>query len=145
MLKKILLPVDGSGHAWRALDFASDLARQYGATLVILHVYGTGAPPPELREFVEAEHLTGPDLPRQLAERVLDSAEERAREHGVESIERMVGRGEPARAILEVAKSVGADCIVMGSRGLGDLHGLLLGSVSHKVMQLAPMTCVSVR
>ena len=53
--------------------------------------------------------------------------------------------GDPAAAILEVAKGRKADLIVMGSRGLGDLQGLLLGSVSHKVGHLADRTCITVK
>ena len=52
--------------------------------------------------------------------------------------------GDPAPAILDHAREVGADMIVLGSRGLGDLKGLVMGSVSHKVACLAPCTCVAV-
>jgi len=52
-----------------------------------------------------------------------------------------VDGSEHSKKALEFA----ADMIVMGSRGVSDLKGLVMGSVSHKVMQLAPCTCVSVR
>jgi len=57
----------------------------------------------------------------------------------------MVLEGDPAGRIVEAARKRGADLIVIGSRGLGDLQGMLLGSVSHKVAQLAPCTCIIVR
>src|SRR5262249_40074856 len=53
--------------------------------------------------------------------------------------------GRAARAILDMADRVGADAIVMGSRGLSDLSGLLLGSVTHKVIQLSHRTVVVAR
>jgi len=53
--------------------------------------------------------------------------------------------GRAAKAILRAAESEGADVIVMGSRGLSDLAGLLLGSVTHKVIQLSHRTVVVAR
>ena len=53
--------------------------------------------------------------------------------------------GEPATAVLPAAQDEAADLIVMGRRGLGDLAGLLLGSVSHKVSHLAACACLTVR
>ena len=53
--------------------------------------------------------------------------------------------GDAAAAILEVAEEEKADLIVIGSRGLGRLKSLLMGSVSQKVAQLAGCTCMTVR
>ena len=57
----------------------------------------------------------------------------------------MAEEGDPARVIAEHAGLHKVDLIVMGRRGLGGLEGLLLGSVSHKVAQLAPCACLTVR
>ena len=46
----------------------------------------------------------------------------------------------PAHAIVETAKFANVDMIFLGSRGLGDMRGLMMGSVSHKVMPLAPVS-----
>ena len=56
-----------------------------------------------------------------------------------------VAEGNAANEIVATAESIGADMIFLGSRGLGDAKGLLVGSVSHKVMNLAPCTCVAVK
>ena len=61
------------------------------------------------------------------------------------SVRTVVHEGDPASAILAVAKEADADLIVMGRRGLGDLAGLLLGSVSQKVTHLAECACLTVR
>ena len=53
--------------------------------------------------------------------------------------------GDPATSILRAADDEAADIIVMGRRGLGDLAGLLLGSVSHKVTHLASCACLTVK
>ena len=68
-----------------------------------------------------------------------------ARENNVEQIETRMEEGDPVKGILQAAEQAKANLIVMGCRGLSDLKGLLMGSVSHKVSQLAPCTCVTVK
>jgi len=58
--------------------------------------------------------------------------------------ENIVRMGSPADVILEEAERLGVDAIVMGSRGLSDVKGLLVGSVSHKVLHAAKCTVVTV-
>ena len=53
--------------------------------------------------------------------------------------------GNPADTIVRVAKRLQVDMIFLGSRGLSDAKGMLMGSVSHKVAHLAQCTCVSVK
>jgi nucleotide-binding universal stress UspA family protein len=76
---------------------------------------------------------------------LVDKAEGIAREHGAKVIGRVVTEGDPADVILDCAKERKADLIVMGTRGLSDLAGLFVGSVSHKVSHLADCTCITVR
>ena len=80
-----------------------------------------------------------------LGRRVLEGAEAALRRKGVKIVSSAVEDGDPVRRILESAKAAKADCIVMGSRGLGDLKGMVFGSVSHKVAHLAPCTCITVK
>jgi nucleotide-binding universal stress UspA family protein len=82
---------------------------------------------------------------QQFGERFLDAARFRAEERMVKAVEALVEHGDPAQRIVHAAQRHGADLIVMGRRGYGDLKGLLLGSVSHKVCQLAACACLTVK
>ncbi len=156
----ILVPVDGSEHAGKAVRLAADIAEKYQARLVLLNVVPRGPLPEALRHWTEVENLGGADASAPgaggdkgserdvyelIGKRILDSAAALAREKGVTRIETFMADGDPAKHILEYAESQGANLIIMGSRGVSDLRGLLMGSVSHKVSHLAPCSCVTVR
>jgi nucleotide-binding universal stress UspA family protein len=146
----LLVPSDGSEHADRAVDLAGDIAGRYGARLTLLHVLShdtAGRRIAELKRYAESEHLnlTDAQLVRRAAGDLLERAEERARRAGAKDVTLVAEEGDPARVIAEHAELHKVDLIVMGRRGLGGLEGLLLGSVSHKVAQLAPCACLTVR
>lgn len=77
-------------------------------------------------------------------QQMLATASHRAHGLGVSSLELLSQSGDVAATIIETAKSGHADVIVMGKRGLGSLSGLLLGSVSQKVVSLAPCPVIVV-
>ncbi len=150
MVRTILVPTDGSDHADKAVAFAGDIAPKYSATVILLHVLsdpGSGRMPNEMRQLARLEHIriTEHDIRQAGATELLHNAESQAREHGAAKIQQVIEEGDPSRSILASAEAHGADLIVMGSRGLGDLQGLLLGSVSHKIGHLAKWTCITVR
>ena len=140
MISTIVVAVDGSGHAKRAVALAGELADKHSAELVLVTV-SHGPLPEPLQAFASAEDLDH----REVLKRVLRDAEEAARKEGARDVTSTLEDGDPATAILGVAERHGADMIVVGSRGLGELKGLVLGSVSHKVTHLAKCTCVTVR
>jgi nucleotide-binding universal stress UspA family protein len=149
-MKLILHPTDGSAAAKKALDLAAELAAAKQGKLIILHVqrrHGRDSIPPDLAELEYVEHIrmTEAEVLHGAAETIAAKAEQAARAKGVAEVERLVVEGDPAREIIAVARDKRVDAIVLGSRGLGDLQGLLLGSVSHKVAQVAPCTCIMVR
>jgi nucleotide-binding universal stress UspA family protein len=76
---------------------------------------------------------------------ILDKARDTARAKGVSDIVLHSVDGEPAENILAAAEHENADMIVMGSRGLGSVASLFMGSVSHKVSHLSKCTCVTVK
>lgn len=150
MIKTILVPVDGSEHSNKAIGLASDLAQKYDARLIALNVmteFGSDRVPAELRDYERLEHvrLTERSVLDSESERILSDATLQAREKGASKVETVRRSGDAAAIILEVANDQSADMIVMGSRGLGNVKGLLLGSVSHKVTQLSECSCITVK
>jgi nucleotide-binding universal stress UspA family protein len=135
MLEKILLAVDESEHARKVVSAAAELARAGGGTVHVLHVH----------EVVLASATVDDDSP-EAASRLVDEVVEELRQAGVaaEGSVRSTTAG-PARAILEHARDLDATLIVLGSRGLGALGGLLLGSVAHKIIQLSSCPVLVVR
>jgi len=138
MFKRILVAVDGSEYARQALREAVDLAKLADASLTAMTVspdvatwlfaggYGGLVPPVNTDELNEQ---TRRQYEHMLAE-VLGSVET----NGLQ-IEKVVRHGPAAEAILAEAHDRGYDLIVVGSRGRGELKSLLLGSVSHHVLQ----------
>jgi nucleotide-binding universal stress UspA family protein len=161
MIKRVLVAIDGSEHANRAIDLACAVASRFGAELIAVHVVPDKPLSEAERKMAEVEFqgevardfdLTrladARDDIRLLSQRLTEQAADakaRARQQAVPSVRTVLREGDPATAILNVAKEERADIIVMGRRGLGDLAGLLLGSVSHKVAHLAECACLTVR
>lgn len=136
-----LVPIDGSDSALRALQHALvELNGQAGAEL---HLLSVRAPP----VHTIPSKLVPPDLIyrelRREGEALLEQAEAAARAAGVASV-RHVRVGHPGAEIAACAAEHGCDAIVMGTRGMGAMAGMLLGSVSTKVVHLAalPVTLV---
>ena len=174
MLKTVLVATDGSSYAERAVDLASNLAAKCGSRLVVLHVLLEQIPE-ELRHMARAEHLvtaapagpsvvsgahsalavadTGVRLEAQdkarvanaIAQQIVTAAMVHAHDNGATQVDTLIQGGDPAQRILETAKREKVDLIVMGRRGLSDLEGLLMGSVSHKVSHLADCACLTVK
>lgn len=150
MVERILAAVDGSDHALKAVALAADLALRYGAGLTVLHVMahpGTVAVPPGLEQYAHLEHVfvTERAMFEAAAQSIVDNAARRAQEEGEVVVDEIIESGPAAETIAAVARRVGADMVVLGSRGMTDAQGLLLGSVSHKVGHLAPCTVVTVK
>ncbi len=152
MIKKILVATDASEASDRALIMAAQLASQYNAELVIIHVIRDMQIPFEIKEIPELEthHFESfssarEEIMRKIAESVLRAAKQKAETVGVNKIETVIGTGDPANGILGVAERRKVDMIVIGSRGLGKLKGTILGSVSRKVTNNAETSCLMVR
>ncbi len=141
MIKKILVPVDGSEQAYKATEFAADLAKQSDATIHLLHVFKLSIIPEGLGDYIMTDRA---EL-QALGNKIIALAEDEAKKKGVKHIEAAVIEGDPSERIIDYAKDHDVDIIVLGSRGLGTFKGLLLGSVSNKVSHRADRTCVIVR
>lgn len=137
MFEKILVAVDGSPHSSRTLPVAADLARRYGAAVTVIHVR-------------EHERYEGQDVdlgPPQDADSLVEEALARFREVGVGATGeiRRVTPGNTPREIVEVAKEMGAELIVIGTRGMSEWKSLVLGGVANKIVQNAPCPVLLVR
>lgn len=136
---KILLPVDGSAASMRAAEVAGGLALASGGELLLQHSHK------HIADFIGEpyyQHL----LDRLLRETrdLLAPYRERLDAAGVRYDERVLD-GDPAGDICTVAQVEGCDLIVIGSHGSSGVSGLLLGSVSHKVLGCAPCPVLAVR
>jgi nucleotide-binding universal stress UspA family protein len=129
MFTKILVPVDASNHSVRAMNVAIDLARTTGAELVLLHV--------REHEATWAADVDVESLPE--AAELVDAYVRSAKDAGVPVRGEVLraAHGRTPRVILDVARSESVDLILMGTRGLSDWGSMLLGSVTHKVVNLA--------
>ena len=150
MFHTLLVPTDGSKPATKAVVIAADLAQKYDAKLIILHVMrelGREGVSEGLRAYAKVEHIhvSERDALESLADQVTQSAKKLALEHKAPDVEIQTEVGDAASIILNVARNRNADLIVMGSRGLGEIQGLLMGSVSHKVAHLSECTCATVK
>lgn len=135
MFKRILVAVDGSHRALKALDKAIEFQQLTGAELLLLCVYKhhslfesslSMAPPSDLQIPDEAlsEH----------AKNIVEQAKEHAMQRGVKLVRGFVKGGRPSTAIVNFAESREVDLIVMGASGTHtEKDGLFLGSVAHRV------------
>ncbi|SEN17294.1 universal stress protein [Halomonas caseinilytica] len=146
MFQSILVPLDGSEHSQLALRVACKLLDPAGR-LTLLHVpeplehetllvWGVGVVP--LDATLEERKKVGRTL--------LDKAAEDAESQGVDgdAISTHLSNGDPRQLILTAAKDESVDAIVMGSRGLSDFKGLMIGSIAHKVSHAADCRVITV-
>jgi nucleotide-binding universal stress UspA family protein len=142
MIKKILVPTDGSEHARKAIEYACELAVKLGATVCLLHVVPFA---PAL--FHEAAFAM-PDfqkLQEEDGKKIVEEAKRVTKERGVKDVQSTVIQGNPASRIIEFARAEGVDVIVMGNRGLSGVTEFVLGSISHRVSHLAHCTVTIVK
>ncbi len=147
MISAILVATDASPASNKAIDMAADMAAKYDASLALLYVIREMQLPDELRNMAEVEKIAGPraEVLQFVAGKILHDAETRAKDHGAARVESITREGDPASCIIEEAKGRSVDLVVMGTRGLGQVKGMLLGSVSRKVSNLADVNCLIVR
>ena len=141
----ILVPTDFSADAEKALSTAKELAKLFGASIVILHAFHVSIP-------VVVSPMGGDyALPRGFYEDLQSEATARvervAKELAAEGIAATgIALSDPASAaIVAQAGSLPADLIVMGTRGLTGLKHVVLGSVAERVVRTAPCPVLTVK
>ena len=147
MIKKILVPVDGSGPSGKALKLAVDIAEKYDANLSVLFVASH-----EIDE--ELQHFTNHEYNLKDS----NAAKAVSKQMGKSTINRMINNlkttvmikpvvlfGNPATQIVDYSMKNNVDMVVMGNRGLGDIRGIMMGSISRKVNRQVKCAFVSVK
>jgi nucleotide-binding universal stress UspA family protein len=140
LASQVLIPVDGSPSSLRALDFAIEMASQNpGTSLVLLNVQNISA----MELAGAAMGSDWQETVSQASAKALKGAVGKSEAAGM-VFKTFVRTGQPAEAIAQVARDEDIKHIVMGTRGLGSIQGLLLGSVATKVIHLAevPVTLI---
>ena len=137
----VVAGTDGSSLAEQAVAHAARIAAQDGAQLHLVTAFPGALPFRERMTSSATEALV--DL-RAVAEDALARAVGHVAERGVQA-ERHLVEGDPAEVLIRVAEEVGADLLVVGSRGLSAIERFAMGSVSHKVLNNAPCTALVVR
>jgi nucleotide-binding universal stress UspA family protein len=175
-IRKILLALDGSAQAAKAVDLALAMAKAFGSQLIAIHVISDQPLTDAERRLAESEYqvdvqqtLSGPEfiaspglapmsterltktssevglaIRTAIARRIMDHAELASKSEGI-TAETMLRDGDPASVILAVANEERPDLLIMGSRGLGAIGRLLIGSVSYKVSHSAECTVMLVK
>lgn len=137
MFKTVVVATDGSDGAKAAMQVAVEIAKADGGKLIIAHVEQDVAG----KGGIVPVDMTGGEFVAGLREQA-----EKLSGEGVEaSVETAaIVLGGPAHAIEEIAKKADADLIVVGTRGHSAVAGLLLGSVTHRLLHVADRPVLSV-
>jgi nucleotide-binding universal stress UspA family protein len=135
VFKTILLAVDGSEHSDKAVEAVRDIARQFASDLLVLHVRERLVTRRGVSETAIEEVGVAMDLAETLKAEGINARAE----------EPLVPHGHIAQEIARVAETLKPDVIAMGSRGLSDVGGIFLGSVTHKVLHLVSCPVLVVR
>ena len=139
----LLIPVDGSDYALKAVDYAASRARE-SKSPVEVHLLNVQMQivSVNVKLFVSAESLES--YYRDEGNRALEAPLARAKSAGL-NVTPHIGVGDPAKIIMNYASEKKADEIVMGSHGRGALSGAVLGSVAQKVVHLSSVPVVLVK
>ena len=140
-LRSIVIGTDGSPSAAAAVRRGTEVARGSGARVHLVTAYPDI---PSYRETIRSSAKAEAIDLQEVAEAVLARAVREIEAEGVE-VETHAREGDPADVIIRVAEELGAELIVVGSRGLTGLERFLLGSVSSKLSQHAPTSLMVVR
>lgn len=133
MINRILVPLDGSEYADKALDYAIELAKKFSSEILLVHVLPSTASIRRGSEVISTSlYRNSKKRLEEDAHRILTSSEARARDAGV-SVVTKLDYGDPADRIIDIAKEDDMDLIVIADRGLGAVARFFLGSVSDKV------------
>jgi nucleotide-binding universal stress UspA family protein len=139
MFASIIVALDGSEQSLLALEHARAIAESFISKLILVHAFPHTS---DLRDSIEYNNLVA--LRTKGGQAIIEAARKQLGRTSIEVDEDLL-EGPAAEAILSAAAIRNSDLIVMGSRGMGSLKGLVLGSVSTKVFHYAPCPVMVVR
>lgn len=142
-MKKILLPTDGSKSSVHAIQTAIDFGYLDGHELYLLSVVRPSMPmPAEATAYAKI-----PEIPTDYSERAAQALAAAKELIGPTRniVQATSPEGDPAAKIIENAKELGIDLIIMGNRGLGAFSRTFLGSVSHKILNHADCSVLIIK
>ena len=144
-IRTVIVPTDFSDYGDAAIPHAFRLAKDYGATVVLLHVIDARRTPNPL--YAHYYPMTPPEQVREAEARATEALRARIPEPLRDSgrVETLVGQGAPAPEILRVAAEKKASLIVIATHGRTGLLRLALGSVAERVIRDAPCPVLVVR
>jgi nucleotide-binding universal stress UspA family protein len=141
--KRICCPVDFSDASRGAMEVGADLARRFGAELVLLHAY-----PVPGYTFPDGSVVASPRMMQELADqaaRHLGEWGKAAEALGNTQVSTATAVGEPAAEIVRYAVEQGVDLLVLGTHGRTGLEHALMGSVAERVVRRARCPVLTVR
>ncbi len=141
-IKQILCPVDFSDYSSHSLAHATALARWYGASLTVLHVWPLMPPPPPYDALASSALLMLPEQREASLTRLRALVDALGSPH-VDATAR-IEAGSPPEVILDVARRTHADVLVLGTHGRSGFDRLMLGSVTEKILHKSPCPVITV-
>lgn len=144
MYQSILVPVDGSTPSRKALEVAAALADRGKGSLHVLNVQDRPLADDTLGHAAGAPAPNADAIAQSSGQAVIDSVR-KGLPLATDRVHSVVRSGEPAKVVIAEAERLGVDAIVIGSRGASDIGSLVMGSVSHRVLHVAPCTVIVVR
>lgn len=143
----VLVAIDQSDKSWKAFRVAVDFVKRHpGASLHILHVVHR-LPMPVTGDMAQSAYIVmeHEDELVEAGRVLINKAIAEARQMGLSDTEGLVEIGTPVDVILSMASKKKADVIILGNRGMGFRQGVLLGSVSERVVANSPVTVIVVK
>lgn len=140
-MQKILVAVDGSKCGERAFEAAAKLTKDLGSKLIVMTVLDD---PPSLDYEGRPVYENGAAMEAKAENLVAEYAAQAKAKFGLD-VNTSVWHGYPSKTIVEVAEQEGAEMIAVGTRGLGGLKELVLGSVSHDVAKRSKIPVLIVK
>ena len=141
MIKKILLPTDGSEHASKTVRYATDLAKQMNASVEVMYAFQSST---LFRKRAAAMMEEYKQAMADDAKEIVEEVAEKLKAEGVQ-VSALVVEGPAAEAILRAAEESKPDLIVMGSRGEGGFTNMLLGGVAEHVVHYSAVPVLVVK